>query len=463
MEKINAQLSRIQRLDRLIAAVIILLIVAVGALIWSGDQVGFSISEYGPMGRASGGDAIRILFSEAASRSSVEERFTIEPDVPGQFSWAGSDTLLFTPDGPWTAGQSYTVTVGQGARAESDRSLLRDLVWTFTVRLPRALYLAPADKRVTNIYMSDLETGDVYQLTDSDRGVEDFAVSPDGGQIAYSHNNEDGTSNIWILDMNTQNRWPVTNCVNARCYNPSWNIEHDLLAYQRDDFNPSVDAEQSRVWVVDLKTLNTRLLFDDPQILGDSPIWSPDGVHIGLFDPSLPGIRIYNYDTQTDEIIDSIQGIVGFWSPDGRKLVYPVLTRGLIGEQFYTYLEMVDFEGRTTSRISGPEDIPVEDKEGAWSPDGQSMAVARRYLDDRFTRGAQIYLLNPITAEAEPLVVDAEYHHAVISWDAAGQRLIYQRFSLIQQEAVPEIWTYDLSTGESKLIAANAYLPHWLP
>lgn len=453
-------MDMLNRFDRLVVAIVILLVTAIGGVIWSGDQVGIYVIENGPTGSASGSDPIRLRFSEGVSPGSVEERFQIEPDVQGEFSWAGRDTLIFTPDRPWIAGQVYTVTVEDGVRAaQQGRELLNDQLWTFTVRLPRVIYLAPADALDTNLYMSDLETGEIYQLTDTDQGIEDFAVSPDGRQIAYSQNT--GTTDIWVLDMSTQSRRQVTNCVDALCYDPSWNAARNLLAYQREELNTGLN-NPSRVWVVDLKTLDTRLLFDDPQILGSTPAWSPDGQLIAVFDGSIPGIRIVEYETQTDEIIDSMQGLVGSWSPDSRELAYPVLTRGLLGEQFYTYLEAVNLDDQTRRRISGPEDEPVEDKEGIWIDD-QTMIIARRYLDGRFTRGAQIYRLNVTTGQAEPLVIDAEYHHAVLSADPAGQRLVFQRLSLTQPDARPEIWIYDLVTQELKLVATNAYLPGWLP
>ena len=61
-------------------------------------------------------------------------------------------------------------------------------------------------------------------------------------------------------------------------------------------------------------------------------------------------------------------------------------------------------------------------------PDGTLLAIARRYEDERFTRGAQVYLLDPEDGSVEALTEDARYANAFFSWDATGDRLVIQRF-----------------------------------
>jgi dipeptidyl aminopeptidase/acylaminoacyl peptidase len=140
-----------------------------------------------------------------------------------------------------------------------------------------------------------------------------------------------------------------------------------------------------------------------------------------------------------------------------------VLVRGLIGQQFYTHLEMADLDTLSRRSISGDGETPVEDSGGAWSPDGTRLAIARRYLDGRFTNGKQIYLLEPDMGEAEPLVLDREYNHSVMRWDASGRQIVFQRFSLSAPGARPEIWTVDVETGALAQVADNAFLPAWVP
>jgi Tol biopolymer transport system component len=459
---------RLDHFDLIVMVTVVILLTVTGMVIASGDHVGVYIVDngYAPTGTASGAVPIRIRFSEAMAAQSVTDHFRIEPDAPGDFSWIGQDILIYTPRQPLRAGQVYAVTVAQGARsARRGTDLQQDFSWSFTVQLPRAVYLAPSDGFLQNLYMTDLQTGQAYQLTDSEYGIQDFAVSPDGSKIAYSQTEQDQSVNLWILDLSTQSRRPITNCVDAHCTMPSWKPDGTQIAYVREEFNTGtgLGVSNGRAWIVDLGTLQTQLLFTDTQILGTGPTWSPTGQAIAVYDMSLPGIRIHDFSTGDDMTIETMQGMVGWWSPDGQNLIYPVMVQGLKGSEYYSQLEMASLDTGSITRISGPEDAPVEDTEGAWSPDGQHVAIARSYLDNRYTLGKQIYLFDLATGDVQPLVVDTAYYHAGLHWDAAGQRLVFQRYPLQQPGARPSIWVYDLATGQLQQVAENAMMPQWIP
>jgi dipeptidyl aminopeptidase/acylaminoacyl peptidase len=330
-------------------------------------------------------------------------------------------------------------------------------------RLPRVIYLAPSNAAARNLYVSDVPTGPAQQLTFAEHGIEDFAVSPDGSQVAYAQNNADSTADIWVLDVTSRAAHPVTRCVDAMCTLPAWKPDGTQIAYQRQEFGGAGKAESTRAWIVDLRTLQTRLLFDDAQILGTDPTWSPDGRRVAVFDASVSGIRVHDFVTGSDTIIESAQDVVGNFSPDGTRLVYPVLVRGARGQEFYTHLEIADLEALTRTRLSGAADAPVEDSYAVWSPARPHLLVARRYLDARYTPGTQIYLLDLATGEATPLIVDAGYNHAGMHWDATGHRIVFQRFAVTAQEALPEVWVYDLDTKALTRVAENAFFPAWLP
>jgi Tol biopolymer transport system component len=330
-------------------------------------------------------------------------------------------------------------------------------------RLPRVIYLAPSDSPDRNLYVSDVHTGQARQLTFAEHGIEDFAVSPDGSQVAYAQENDDGTADIWVLTVRSGETHPIMRCVDAVCTLPAWKPDGTQIAYQRQEFGGGGKAASTRAWIVDLRTLQTQLLFDDVQILGTDPTWSPDGRRVAVFDASVTGIRVHDFVTGADTIIESMQDVVGTFSPDGTRLVHPVLVRGARGGEFYTQLEITDLKALTQTRLSGPDDAPVEDSYAAWSPDGTLLLVARRYLDTRFTPGTQIYLLDPATGDATPLVVDARYNHAGLHWDPTGHQIVFQRFAMNAEDPKPEVWVYDLDTGALTRVAENAFFPAWLP
>ena len=451
-----------------LAAVAALILALIGirlAVVAARRAVSIEQNGVAPAGEARGNVPVRVRFSREMDRASAEARFRIAPDVPGEFTWSDDRTLVFTPQRALPAGQTYTVTIDSGAAARNGATLDGPFTWQFAVLPPRVVYLAPASELRQQLVLADPATGAAEPLTSTDEGVLDYAVSPNGRLIAYAQEADDHSADLWVLDLLSGERWPITDCVGAVCHNPAWSPDSRQIAYERAELDPErgTGTGASRAWIVDLATLQPRLMFEDEQVLGANPVWSPDGARVAAFDATIPGVRVRDLDGGPGAQIESLEGAAGIFSPDGARLLIPVLVRGALGEAFYTQLDLVDFARGERTRVSGEEDAPVEDAGAVWLPDGDTLIVLRRYLDDRFTQGRQIYRLDLVSGEAEPLVVDAEYAHSAISLDPSGTRLVYQRFPIGQPDAQPEIWTLDLSTGERALVASDAFLPAWAP
>jgi Tol biopolymer transport system component len=463
---------RLTRFDRAVLIVALVLLALIGATLLLGDRVGVTLIDVSPLGTARSTSVIAIRFSETMDRASVEPRFRLEPPVSGAITWSGP-IMRFRPTEAFTPDADYTAVLEAGAQSAAGRAVLSEYRFSFTIAPPRVAYLAPADGVPQNVHLSDPALGGQQQLTYSPSGIYDFAVSPDGTRLAFAELNTDtGTADIKLLELATGALQQLTNCQDASCTNPVWRPDGGAIAYERVEYNTGLDnigASPRRVWLLDLSTTpaSTRPLFTESQILGFDPQWSADGSRIAVIDPGAGAILVYDFEQGSIIGVPSRAGSSGALSPDGTRLVYPEITLidGGAARQFLRVVDLAD-----GSQIDlGTLDDPYEDARAIWHPDGTRLAVARRYLDERHTRGYQIVLINPDTGEIEQLTDDPRYNNQFFWFDPTGTRLLMQRFPELDANMQPnasgrpEIWTLELASREMIMLATNAYLPRWSP
>jgi Tol biopolymer transport system component len=463
-------ITRPEKFDMMILGVMGLLLIGIAALILIGNTTGVQVVSHSPTSLTAADAIIRLEFDTPMSAESVEQHLDITPATEGRFEWPNPKELVFRPATPLIPGEKYTVKLAAGTTSEENQQMDEDFQFDFRVRLPKILYIGPYTSLSRQLQLLSLQTGNTEQLTDVARDVLDFAVSPDGQWVAYTVEQTDTASDIWALNLETHEHIQLTNCVEAQatCLDPAWGPDNQVVAYTRQELDTeftSVNAK--RAWVVDLNTLESRLLIEDETLVGFAPKWSPDGkwVAIVLATATPPGILLYEFETGQSAIVPTQQGIPGIFSTDSNYFVYSKLAYGAADTTYYSHLAMVNLadlaQGETA--LSGDSATPIDDLQAAFHPDGTHLALVRRYLDERYTQGGQLYLLDLATLEATPLVVDDRYSHGGISWSSDGHLLLFQRYNLESQRDPTEIWVYTVPTGELRQAAVDGVLPRFLP
>lgn len=342
-------------------------------------------------------------------------------------------------------------------------------------------YLHAESGNVANIWLSPLENpNDAQQITFSTMGVYDFAVDGQGETIAYSMRDEVNRSrDIYLLDLSSGNQRRITFCgdESAECHMPAFHPQDAVIAYVRIERESSIGnivSNVPRIWVVDLDSGTNRPLSDNTELVGHSPIWSDDGNTIAYYsaDLSQPGVMVYNFnpqinDTQMLNYVPSYSGSVGALSPNGLKLIVPDIVNR--AEQVFSYLKLIDFSDSpaTFTNFSDPDDA-TDDITVQWHPDGRHVTVGRRYTDERWTAGYQLFQIDVISGEAITLLFDENYGHYFFAWDDTGDNLLMQRLPLVNvntnlnNQPRPEIWVLDYQTGGLSLILEEAYFPRWV-
>ena len=471
IDRLRRALSRLTRFDRVALSAMLAVLAALLVVIALGDYVGVRVLRAAPQGEAHATSWITLQFSEDMDRSSVEARLHVTPDVAGSFQWNGL-TLIYRPAEALPAGEAYSVVLDPGAESLTGRQVLGEQRFAFTVRRPQVAYLAPANEAPQNVWLVDFtDPASARQVTFSAEGIFNFAASPDGTRLAYAEHNASGTVDLHVLDLASGASSLLLACPDADCTTPAWSPDGTQLAYERMEFNSDLNlgASPTRIWLLTLDgagaAIANRPLFSDPQAISYGPVWSPDGSRIAVYDSRSGGIMIYTFASDDELLIPSQQGSVGAFSPDGNRMAYPnlLLAEGLTR----SYIGLADLTSRAITILTDPAD-PIDDERAVWEAGGQTLIVARRYQDERYTPGRQLYRVAMATGDAKPLIVDEAYYHGYFELDPGRTLLVLQRFpqptgSPTDTEITPEIWVYNTEDETLVQVASNAFLPQWVP
>ncbi|MBI1257526.1 MAG: hypothetical protein GC204_08650 [Chloroflexi bacterium] len=459
---------RLTRLDRAVMVISTLILALIAVTLLLGDHVGVEVVQGAPVSKAHSTSPITLHFKEPMDASSVAAHFQTRPDLKGSFSWNGS-TMIFRASEAMTPGSEYTVSLEPGALSQDGRAVLSEYQYSFTVMPPRVAYLAPADGAAQNLWLVDpAAADDAQQITHSADGIYDYAVSPDGTQIAYAEkNNGTGTADLMLLDLASGAVSSLTHCQTAMCTTPVWRPDGQMIAYERAENDPQFGSSPARIWLLDLSVtpLATRPLFSDGQTLGYGAQWSADGSRISLLDSGSSSLKVYDFNTQKTVSIPTQNGSPGLLSPDGTRLLYPDMTFDASGGA-RTTLKSALVDTGEVSLISEAEG-DTNDQVGEWSPDGTQIAIGRQ--QNTAANGLQIDLLDLRSEQTTPLTSDPRYSNTSFSWDPTGKQLVIYRFPLLGEDmkpdpmARPQIWTLDVASGALAKLADNAFMPNWVP
>ena len=462
-------LDRVALLSGLVLAGLVIAVIAVG------DRVGVRIEEAYPVGLTGETSLVSFRFSETMDRASVADHFTSDPQVEGETSWR-RDRLVFQPRAKLKPGTEYRFTIRRGAQGRSGREVLTDYEISFVVSVSVLLFLRPDEDGVANIWAVDLADPEtVIQLTHSTGGVGEFEPSPDGKNIAFTERDElTGNFALRVLDLDSGDLSTLTDSRQANAFNPTWHPDGAIVAFERVEM-PGDTTDRvpiPLIWAVDLFLTppTERRLIADRELPGYAPEWSRDGRRMawGADSPesSGPGVFVYDFIAAEFDFHDTLMNTLHAFSNDGDQLIFPVSELPSGGAETALRIANVQTNESRTIELQGQ---PGVDKFLAWSPDDQTIALVRRIRDSGSPPGHQTYLLDIETSEAKPIAVSATHDTNSVVWDPSGQLLAVGRTlrwaddGTVLDDPRDEVWIYDTTNGESRLVVADANNPQWLP
>ena len=243
------QLTPSQPIDKLAIALIVLLFLIMGLLVWGGTackdeclfHAGAKVSNFSWQNKTIGGQdrAFILTFNRPMDRGSVEENLTISPPLPGKISWSGL-RLAYTLDDPVPYGETYQVTLaGANERfpnQEQAGSEIQPFDAQFRSRDRALAYVGTEGEEQGRLVLSNWTRSQRTILTPQNLTVFDFKSYPQGDRLLFSAaDNSEGTEGIRYLKLYS---------VSTQLNEPERKIELvlDNQKYQNNKFDISQDG-----------------------------------------------------------------------------------------------------------------------------------------------------------------------------------------------------------------------------
>jgi dipeptidyl aminopeptidase/acylaminoacyl peptidase len=454
-----------------IGVIVLMLIVAAGMAIYAWNSTPQLVKSYPQTGAINvpATSPIRLVFSRAMDQETVNTRLKIEPAIGGTFKW-DKNILTFTPDQAWPGGQMIKLILESGARAASWISFpLGRQSWTFDVNEAMLAYLWPSDGRA-DIYALTPTTGEIRQFTHG-LGVLDFTVSNNGIMIYFSAPNSQGGVNLYRIDRTevensteySYQAQELLDCGTAQCRNPVASFDDLKLAYEYILPNPSGGSGPAQIWLLNL-TSSEALPIGQETHETVQPSWSSTGL-LAYYDRTSSGYEVINPLSQERVLLPNQTGQPGDWSPSGEYYLAPEIyyyQAPKDTERGTSHLIRYGVNSNTTEDIS--KSIDVEDVAASYSPDGSSIAFARKFLDAaHWSLGRQIWIMNVDGSSSHPITDEADYNHYDLAWSRDGLMLAYVRFEESRIFNPPELWMVNADGSNALQLVIRGYSPIWIP
>ncbi|NJP11882.1 MAG: hypothetical protein HC866_22395 [Leptolyngbyaceae cyanobacterium RU_5_1] len=180
-----------QALDRVAIALIVLLAIAIGLLMWGGSHTTPRVRDFTWQGKQVGADdtAFVMSFNRPMDQSSVEQNLRIQPPLPGKVSWAGR-RMAYTLTLPAPYGTGFQVKLENALDYFSKEGInqvpIQPFTGQFQTRDRAFAYIGVQGDEQGRLILYNLTKQERYPLTPSNLVVNDFKPYSLGDRILFS-------------------------------------------------------------------------------------------------------------------------------------------------------------------------------------------------------------------------------------------------------------------------------------
>jgi len=473
-----------RRVLPLLLILVILILVAMLVYLFASPQIE-AIEPADGSEKVHPGSDLRITFSRQMDKQSVLSRLRVSPPTDGEFTWE-QNSLVFKPGGGWQNGIEVQIELAAGATADGllPLAIRQDFQSSFMVSNPRLAYLYPA-AGLPSLYTIQPLTGEIELLVDFRSGILDYELGPDQSSIFFSGRNAVGGSDLFAIDLapdhedsQDQDLLPyrlVLPCQKDDCRSVMVSPRGDYLAFEKIVSPSDGGTGFPQVWLS--KISSDGEVTEDPFRIGDpdhqtlQPSWSSAGI-LAYYDGS-DFAYVFFDPIQNREItrFPNDSGETGSWLPNENVFVAPqfyFLEDDLPGVAPVVNSRLTAYFPDDGSSVDLSKADDLEDLLPSFSPDGENLAFARRFLNiTLWTPGKQLWVIpvNEDNSFGQAFqLTNAPFHtHYDFAWSQGSDQLAFVRFDQTTLTEPPEIWVLDPVTFQEKQLIIGGVSPKWIP
>ena len=325
----------------------------------------------------------------------------------------------------------------------------------FVVSRAQIVFLGLDKSGQRQVMLKEMDNGSVRALTQAAQGVSYMAVSPNGTKILYVPYRADLGSDLWLYEVIKDESKELVNCVGFICSQAAWSPDGSRVVYEKLALDAGPDSlGLTSLWWADVDTGETKSIFQDTQLPGYNPHWSPDGEWLSYSVPG-GGIHVQNLATGKNTIVPSNVTGSAYWSTDSKGFLFD--DGYAQADRFITRIYYFDLISGDIKNLS--LDNVLEDSLAAWSPDGKKIAVVRREIGA--TLGDQIWIMDADGSNASALTDSSGAIHDGLNWSPDGKYLLAHAYLLDKPLSEPVMFMIDIQSRESTELG-EGLRPTWL-
>lgn len=447
-------------LDTAAGGILVFLAVFVGLAILLGTQAGVRVSVNLPeQGVIAPFQTIKLTFSEPVDFEMASSLISVYPVLEGYLEWVDSRTVQYVPIRPFELNTIYKLTLNPDVITASGRELKKGHTWEFTVRDPLVVYLL-TDANQSSLWAMDLKNNPPQRLTDETVKVISFDAARTGEFIIFTATNAQGGVDLWQVSRAGNDASLLLDCGRDRCTTPVISPNAARIAYSREAAGPTPDLPfgSPRIWLLDLQSGQDGPVYEDQQILGYNPSWSPDSSRLASFDGLADQINMIDLKEKKQYAFQSNTGGPIAWSPDSNQILFTNVEQTEDGLR--THVRFVDIAlNESQTLIGANDDRDYSYYSLAWSSLEEKAILGFRAGKDKPSQ--ILWLFDPAMLEGIVIADQQDYTYNSPQWDPWGNAIIFQQFKL-RGAFNPEIGLWRAGFSEP-LILTQGLMPHWLP